>query len=220
MHTHTLAAPMAQLAACHLGRLRTCGAFPTLRRHSLALALLLLAVPASSSNLGGDCPAVRTASEWLAPGKPTLTLEAADEMASAALTECRSKGFKDISVFVLDAAGRTLVSKSMVNVPTLIPRMAEAKAGAVIGTHASSRALKDKYVPDRTPQLLAMTTLAGNANLPFCAVPGGVLCRDKASNAILGAIGVSGASADEDEHCAIVGAQSVGCATEPPKSAL
>ena len=118
------------------------------------------------------------------------------------------------------SSGRVLVSKTMLGCPLLIPEIAHGKAGSAIGTHSSSRALKDKYVPDRTPQLLAMTTLAGNANLPFCAVPGGVLCRDKASNAILGAIGVSGASADEDEHCAIVGAQSVGCATEPPKSAL
>ena len=77
----------------------------------------------------------------------------------------------------------------------------------------------DRYVPDRTPQLLAMTTLAGNSNLPFIAVPGGVLCLDQ-SGAVLGAVGVSGASADEDEHCAIVGAQSMGCVTQPPKSAL
>jgi len=151
--------------------------------------------------------------------KPRLTLEAADAMASAAIAEATSKKFKDISVFVLDATGRVLVSKTMLECPLLIPEIAHGKAGSAIGTHSSSRALKDKYVPDRTPQLLAMTTLGGNSNLPFCAVPGGVLCRDPSSN-VLGAIGVSGASADEDEHCAIVGAQSVGCVTEPSKSAL
>eukprot|EP00419_Tripos_fusus_P052881 CAMPEP_0172813042 /NCGR_PEP_ID=MMETSP1075-20121228/10416_1 /TAXON_ID=2916 /ORGANISM="Ceratium fusus, Strain PA161109" /LENGTH=267 /DNA_ID=CAMNT_0013652685 /DNA_START=51 /DNA_END=854 /DNA_ORIENTATION=- len=152
-------------------------------------------------------------------GKPLLTLEAADAMASAAIAEAKSKKFKDISVFVLDASTRVLVSKTMLNCPPLIPELAHGKAGAAIGTHSSSRALKDKYVPDRTPQLLAMTTIGGNSNLPFCAVPGGVLIRDTSSN-VLGAIGVSGASADEDEHCAIVGAQSVGCMTEPAKSAL
>ena len=117
-------------------------------------------------------------------------------------------------------AGRTLVSKTMVDVPKLIPTIAEAKAGAAIGTHASSRALKDKYVPERTPQLLAMTTLGACANQPFAAVPGGVLCRDAGSGAVVGAIGVSGASADEDEHCAVVGAHACGFATEPAKSAL
>mmetsp|Transcript_36894 Transcript_36894/g.91850 ORF Transcript_36894/g.91850 Transcript_36894/m.91850 type:complete len:278 (+) Transcript_36894:1786-2619(+) len=51
------------------------------------------------------------------------------------------------------------------------------------------------------------------------AVPGGVLCRDAASN-VVGAVGVSGASADEDEHCAILAAQAVGLTTEPAASAL
>ncbi len=121
---------------------------------------------------------------------------------------------------MLDLAGRTLVSKTMVGVPNLIPTIAAAKAGAAIGTHSSSRTLKDKYVPDRTPQLLAMTTLGASAQRPFAAVPGGVLCRDAESGAVIGAIGVSGASADEDEHCAVVGAHVCGFQTEPAKSAL
>ena len=159
-------------------------------------------------------------SQWLAAGKPQLTLEAADTMASAAIAECKSKGFKDVSVFVVDGNGRTLVSKTMLGVPQLIPAIAEAKAGAAIGTHSSSRALKDKYVPDRTPQLLAMTTIGAASAQPFAAVPGGVLCRDTATGAVVGAIGVSGASADEDEHCAVVGAQACSFKTEPAKSAL
>ena len=162
----------------------------------------------------------RMSSQWLSAGKPQLTLEAADTMASAAIAECKSKGFKDVSVFVLDGTGRTLVSKTMLGVPPLIPAIAEAKAGAAIGTHASSRALKDKYVPDRTPQLLAMTTIGAATAQPFAAVPGGVLCRDTATGAVIGAIGVSGASADEDEHCAVVGAQACSFKTEPAKSAL
>ena len=91
--------------------------------------------------------------------RPQLTLEAADAAASAALAEAKERSFKDISVVVLDSSGRVLVSKTMVNCPKLIPEMAYAKAGAVIGTHASSRALKDKYVPDRTPQVMARLKL-------------------------------------------------------------
>ena len=64
-------------------------------------------------------------SSWLAPGKPVMTLEAADTMASAALKEAQSRKFKDISVFVLDAAGRVLVSKTMLNCPKLIPEIAQ-----------------------------------------------------------------------------------------------
>lgn len=158
--------------------------------------------------------------EWLEPGKPVLTLEAADAMANAALAEAKSRNYNDISVCVLDSSGRVLVSKTMLGCPRLIPEIARAKAGCAVGTHSSSRALKEKYVPDRTPQLLAMTTMGFASNQPFCAVPGGVLCFAGSSRHVVGAIGVSGASADEDEHCAIVGAQVVGLETEPPRSAI
>lgn len=149
-----------------------------------------------------------------------LTLEAADRMASAAIAEAVSKGFNDISVSVVDASGRELVSKTQPFCPRLIPALARAKAGACVGTHASSRTLRDKYVPDRTPQLLAMTTIA-SATQPqgFAAVPGGVLCRDEAGD-VVAAVGVSGASADEDEHCAIMAAQAAGLTTEPAHSQL
>lgn len=63
-------------------------------------------------------------------------------------------------------------------------------------------------------------TSLGDQSRPFVAVPGGVLCRDEAGN-VVGAIGVSGASADEDEHCAVVGARAVaGLVTEPSQSPL
>ena len=157
--------------------------------------------------------------EWLAQGTPQLTLSAADEMANAALEEAAK--FKDVSVFVLDASGRVLVSKTMLGCPRLIPDIAHAKAGAVIATHTSSRALKEKYLPDRQAQILAMTTIgAAKMSSAFCAVPGGVLCRDAASGQVVGAVGVSGASADEDEHCALVAARTVGLVTEPATSAL
>ena len=148
-----------------------------------------------------------------------LTLEAADAMAQGALNEATSKKFKDICVIVMDATGRELVSKTQTNCPPLIPHIARAKAGAAIGTHSNTRAIKDKYLPDRLAQLLSMATIGGNNNLPFAAVPGGVLCRD-ADGDIVGSIGVSGASADEDEHCAIAGGLAAGLVTEPAKSAL
>ena len=53
----------------------------------------------------------------------------------------------------------------------------------------------------------------------MASFPGGVLCRDAADN-VVGAIGVSGAASDEDEHCAILGAHSVGLRTEPAQSRL
>ena len=94
------------------------------------------------------------ANQWLTESAPRLTLEAADEMASAAIKEAKARGFKDLSVYVLDAAGRTIVSKTMINCPNLPPKLAHAKAMLCVSTHSNSRALRDKYVPDRTPQLI------------------------------------------------------------------
>lgn len=170
-----------------------------------------------SLRLAAGRPAVHSP---LRAGTPVLTLEAADEMADAAIAEARARSFNDITVYVVDASGRTLVSKRMLGCPPLPSKLAHAKAMACVSTHASSRALKDKYVPDRAPQLVAMTVIGTSCGLPLAAVPGGVLCRDGASNCVVGAVGVSGASADEDEHCALAAALAVGLTTEPAKSAL
>ena len=186
-----------------------------------AVALLLML---QLARVAGRMPVLRlrggsTDSPWLTRGKPVLTLEAADVMANAAVDEARGSGFKDIAVFVVDASGRTIVSKTMLGCPSLPAKLAHAKAMGAVTTHSSSRALKEKYVPERTPQLIAMTVVGTACQLPLAAVPGGVLCRDSSGN-VVGAVGVSGASADEDEHCALVAAQAVGLVTEPRESKL
>lgn len=163
-------------------------------------------------------------SPWLAPGTPVLTLEAADKMSSVALQEAAIHASAPVSVVVLDASGRTLVVKTMVACATLAPDLALAKARTCVGFHMSSRAFKDNYINGdgggpKMPQALAMGTVGAAAGQAVASFPGGVLCRDGDMN-VVGAIGVSGARSDEDEHCAILGAQAVGLVTEPAKSSL
>lgn len=109
---------------------------------------------------GGDA----TDSRWVAPGSPVLTLEAADEMANAAVKEARERGFNDVAVFVLDAKGRTIVSKAMLGVPNLPVKLAHAKAMLCVSTNSNSRAVRDKYVPDRTPQVDCQTTVSNGVS--------------------------------------------------------
>ena len=115
-------------------------------------------------------------------GKPLLTLESADAMASAAIAEAKRRKFKDISVFVLDGAGRVIVSKTMLNCPLLIPELAHGKAGAAIGTHSSSRALKDKCVPlslplrvvmrgEHSSEMYSLTSTYSNCVVQVCSRP-------------------------------------------------
>jgi len=161
---------------------------------------------------------------WLVPGPPVLTLAAADEMANVALNEAAARGFNPVSVCVLDPSGRVLVSKTMVACPTLAPELSQAKARTCVGFHVSSRFFKENYINaegagPKMPQALAMGIIGASAGLPVASFPGGVLCRDAANN-VVGAIGVSGAASDEDEHCAILGAHAVGLYTEPAQSRL
>jgi len=162
--------------------------------------------------------------KWLVPGTPVLTLEAADAMTNVALREATARSFSPVSVCVVDAGGRTLVSKTMLGCANLSPDLALAKAAVCIGLHCSSRELRDRYQNDqgigpKMPQLLAMGTVGAAANKALAPFPGGVLCRDAAQNVVC-AIAVSGAASDEDEHCAIVAAKSVGLVTEPDASRL
>lgn len=53
--------------------------------------------------------------------------------------------------------------------------------------------------------------------------PGGVVIKAAEGGDIVGAVGVSGASADEDEYCALLGVQEAGLegvVTEPVQHAL
>lgn len=87
-----------------------------------------------------------------------------------------------------------------------IPEFATAKAYSCIVTRLSSREFRDKYTkegdPGRFCQMTSMVGITGDKMMPC---PGGTLIKDPDGN-VLGAVGVSGASADEDEYCGMVGA--------------
>ena len=100
---------------------------------SALLLALLTAAPSDASR-----------SAILAAGRPTLTLEAADTMANAAINEARTRGFNDVSVHVLDATGRTVVSKCMLNCPSLPHKLAHATRTAGEARRATPRKLHTK----------------------------------------------------------------------------
>jgi len=120
---------------------------------------------------------------------------------------------------VCDPAGRVVVQKVEADCANLIPAVALAKARTCTGLGASTRALRDKYASAKPTQLAALGNIAGPGE--FAPFPGGVLLRDPDNPATtVGAVGISGASADEDEHCAVLAAKAVGLLSEPPDSAL
>ena len=161
-------------------------------------------------------------------GKLTLQVArwtVADEMASGAIRACLRNRFKPISLAVLDASGHIVVQKRMDGcAPIGIPEFALAKAWTCISMKMSSRAFRQKYssaeaTPDQFGQMLSMVNISQGKMAPF---PGGVLLRTRDDGAVIGAIGVSGASADEDEFCALSGVRYVAefsehCSIDPPR---
>ena len=143
-----------------------------------------------------------------------MTLSLADDLANSALKEARERDLKPVTITVVDEAGRVIVSKREDACGNTIPDFALAKSRSCVGMGMSTRALRDKYA-EKPTQLACMATIS-----PLAPFPGGVLLRGADGSSVIGAIGISGAAADEDEHCAVVAARSHGIVSEPASSQL
>ena len=118
----------------------------------------------------------------------------------------------------MNSSGNIIVRKSMDGCPAIgIPEFSYAKAYTCIGTNGSSRNFRDKYTEGVNPakfcQMTSMVNITGGKMAPF---PGGILLK-AADGTTIGSVGVSGASGDEDEYCALRGAieSSAGFVTVP-----
>ena len=68
-----------------------------------------------------------------------------------------------------------------------------------------------KHAIDRPHFMQGLSGVSGGKVVP---VPGGVLIRD-AQNAIIGAVGISGDTSDNDEAAAVAGIEAAGFTAEP-----
>jgi len=88
-------------------------------------------------------------------------------------------------------------------------QIAHGKANAAIQLGMGTRALMNR-AEQQAYFIQAMNGLAGGDMVP---VPGGLLLRD-ASGALLGAVGISGDTSDNDEAAALGGVAAAGLAAE------
>lgn len=134
-----------------------------------------------------------------------LTLAVADRMVDAAFTEGARQGFQPLCVAVLDAGGHLLALKRDERASLLRPQIANGKASSVLGMGFGGRELARRA--ERMPIFFgALSALAGGNMVP---VPGGVLIRNDAGE-ILGAMGISGDTSDNDELCALAAIKAAG----------
>jgi len=134
-----------------------------------------------------------------------LTLDIARKILDVALAKAVEQKMKPMVVAVLDARGCIKASAAQDGTSLFRNEIAHGKAYGALGMGMGSRALF-KRAQEQAYFVSAVNALAQGALVP---VPGGVLFHDT-SGALLGAIGVSGDTSDNDEICAVAGIEAAG----------
>jgi uncharacterized protein GlcG (DUF336 family) len=134
-----------------------------------------------------------------------LTLETARKILDVALAKGVEKKLKPLVVAVLDARGCIKALAAQDGTSLLRSEIAHGKAYGALAMGMGSRALFQR-AQEQAYFVNAVNTLAQGALVP---VPGGVLIQD-GSGALLGAVGVSGDTSDNDEICAVAGIEAAG----------
>ncbi len=140
----------------------------------------------------------------------SLTLAQASTVVDVALKTGRDKKFQPLSVAVLDAGGHLVAFKREDKSGILRFDIAFGKAWGALGMGLGSRTLAERAA--NTPQFFTM--LAAVSQGRMVCNPAGVLIRD-ADGDVIGAVGISGDTADNDEVCAVAGIEAAGLKADP-----
>ena len=138
-----------------------------------------------------------------------LTLKKALKLAETALAHARKAQFKPLSIVVLDQRGQRKVVLTEDETSIKRAEVAYSKANGALAMGMGSRSFV-KAAADRPHFIAAAMHIADGALVP---VPGGVLIRHK--GAVIGAVGISGDTSDNDEAAAIAGIEAVGFTADP-----
>lgn len=138
----------------------------------------------------------------------SLTLDAALTIARETLAEGKRRGLAPLCCVVLDAGGHPMVVLRDERASIYRPEIATAKAAGCLGMGFGGRELMRRA--ERMPSFFAGLQAAfPKGMLP---VPGGVLLKSEAH--LLGAVGVTGDTSDNDEICALAGIAAAGLTAE------
>jgi uncharacterized protein GlcG (DUF336 family) len=135
----------------------------------------------------------------------SLTLAQANQIITAALAKSREAGYKPMGIAVLDEGGALKAFAREDGASMFRFDVALGKAWGAVGLGVSSRALaiRAKEVPN------FFVALAATAHGKFLPQPGAVVIKD-ATGQVIGAVGASGGTGDEDEAICIAGVEAAG----------
>lgn len=135
----------------------------------------------------------------------SLTLQQARTIADAALAKSGELKIKPLAVAVLDVRGCIKAFLAQDGTSLMRGEVAHGKAYGALALGVGTRAIYNR-AQDQAYFVDAVNTLARGSLIP---VPGGVLVRD-AAGVLVGAVGISGDTSDNDEICALAGIAAVG----------
>jgi len=143
----------------------------------------------------------------------TLTLDIARILIRAILDESARAGMKPLSVCVVDAGGFPVAFERSDGTAPMRFKIAHGKASGAARMGIGSRALFERA--QAQPYFIqAVNSLSDGALVP---VPGGVLI--KSGGTIIGAVGVTGDTSDNDEAVAVAAITAAGFEADTGASA-
>ena len=138
----------------------------------------------------------------------SISLDQANQIASATLARGRELGLKPLTVAVLDAGGHLIALQREDGSSNLRPQLAIGKASGALALGLSSRKIAEMAV-ERPTFVASLTAIAPQGLVPAA---GGVLVIGD-GGAVSGAVGVTGDLSDNDEACALAGIAAAGLKT-------
>ena len=135
----------------------------------------------------------------------SLTLAQATQIISTALAKAREAGTKPMGIAVLDEGGALKAFAREDGASMFRFEIAQAKAWGAVGMGVASRALGQRAKDN--PNFFV--SLAATAQGKFLPQTGAVVIKDAAGQ-VIGAVGASGGTGDEDEAICIAGIEATG----------
>ena len=134
-----------------------------------------------------------------------LSLADANSLIEAAMAEGKAKQFQPLAVCVLDEGGHVQAFQRADGTSMMRFEIAKGKAYGALAVGKGSRWL-NAQAEGRPHFLEGLSNVSGGKIVP---VPGGVLIKDEAGT-LLGAVGITGDTSDNDEIAALAGVAAIG----------
>ena len=134
-----------------------------------------------------------------------ITLAQANAIIAAAFAHGKTLNLKPLSVVVLDAGGHMIAFQRQDGGSNMRVQIATAKAAGALALGISSRKIAD-MAAERPTFVASLGPISQHGVVPAA---GGVIVVG-ADGVVLGAVGITGDTSDNDEACALTGIAAAG----------